>query len=243
MRVSGLDAIVRQQVPMKLHPLTGEPLVEWVLGNGKVVRPIMGAAEDGEEEEEDPPGDGGTGGDDQDKKSTSGGDSDKVDKADLDAMERRMKAADKRAADLQKKIDEADNAKKDELTKATDELTSTKAELEKAMETITSLRLQNSFLTANKHTWHDGDTALALAQSKGYLEDVVDEDGKVDKVLLGKALDKLAKEHAYLVKTENKEEEPDDGPSGAPGPGRSDNNKDEAARRQQLKRRFPALNR
>jgi hypothetical protein len=110
---------------------------------------------------------------------------------------------------------------------------------------ISGLRLQVAFLSANQHEWHDGEVALSLAQSKGYLEDVVDEEsGEVDKKALKKALDRLATEHKYLVASGGKkdDDEPDE-PSGSPAGGRKGNNKDKDARRQQLANRIPSINR
>jgi hypothetical protein len=67
--------------------------------------------------------------------------------------------------------------------------------------------------------WHDPDTALIIAKSKGLLDDCVAEDGTVDSAALRKALDKLAKDNAHLVKL------PTDGsgPSGEPGSQRANN--------------------
>lgn len=235
----------RGPISIKKHPKTGALLTPVGFVNGRAVWPILGASPDDPDDDKDEKDDvGDSGADDKpDDKAGSDGDADKVDKADLDALERRMRAADKRASEAEKKLKEIEDAKKDDLTKASDELTEVRTKLEEAQSENSTLKLQIAFLTANKHTWHDGDTALALAQSKNYLDGVVDEDdGAVDKVALGKALDKLAKEHAYLVKTEKKNDEPDS-PSGEPAGSRSDNSKDEKAKQAALKRRFPVLNR
>lgn len=231
-----------------VHPLTGEPIVPVGYVNGRPVWPILGgdaSNDDDDDDQDDNSGDSGAGGgNDQGDKTGSDGDDTKVDRTDLEALEKRMKAADRRADEAERKLKQIEDAKKDDLTKAQDELGEVKNALEQAQSLITSLRLQNAFLTANKHSWHDPDTALDLAQSKGYLEGVLTDDGEVDKKALGNALDRLAKEKAFLVKSEDKKEKDDDQPpSGQPAGGRSDNTKDEKARKQRLQRRFPAINR
>ena len=231
----------------KRHPLTGEPIEPVGKINDKYVWPIMGGApdpvdddDDGEDEDESSTD---TSGSTDDGDSDSGGDSsDTVSRDDFDALLKRMKAADRRAAEAEKKIKDQEDAKKGDLERAQTELEEVRTNLEEAQKTINTLRLQNTFLTANKHSWHNPDVALSLAQSNGYLDDVIDEDGVVDKPALSKALDKMAKEHAYLVKSKVKSSDTDDdAPSGSPAGGRSDNAKDKAAERQKLKSRFPAL--
>jgi hypothetical protein len=184
-------------------------------------------------------GDGDDGGDD-DGDDSSGDDDDKVSKADLEAALKRMKAADKRASEAEAKLKKQEDAKKDELTKATERA----EELEEASKekdaTIASLRLENAFLTTNKHTWHKPGAALKLAQSEGYLEDVTDDDGIVDSKKMGSALDKLAKEHAYLVNTGSGGS---GGSSGSSAGGRSGNGKDDKAQADADRRRAPALSR
>ncbi len=234
----------------KKHPLTGEVLEPVGIVNGRYVWPICGGAPDADEdEEEEEAGDSGTGDDNKDDKSdkdssASGGDSkDDDDKEDFESLQRRMRAADKRADAAEKRLKEIEDAKKDDLTKATERAEELEKEVESRDAIIRELRLQNAFLSANKHSWHDPDEALASAERNGYLEDVVSDDGEVDKVRLGKALDRLAKEKQFLVKSEEKKDDTPGEPSGEPAGGRSDNNKDEKAKNAQLKRRFPVLNR
>ena len=209
----------------------------------------MMADDDGADDDDDDDDDDDASGDDDDtddsKKDADKDDDDDKSDSDMEALRARMKAADKRAAKAEARLKEIEDAKKDDLTKAQDEVTELTEKVESLQSELSGLRLQNAFLTANKHSWHDPDTALALAQSKKYLDDVADEEtGEVDKSALTKALDRLAKEHAYLVKSEknDKDDEPD-GPSGEPAGGRSDNTKDEKARQQKMRGRFPVLNR
>lgn len=234
---------------MKTHPLTGEPIVPVGVVNGKVIWPICGGAEtDDEDDDKDKDGadsgDTGSGGADKGKDAGSDGDDEPVSKEDYKALLKRMQAADRRAAEAEKKIKDAEDAEKGDLEKATGRVAELEKEVETLSGTLRSLRLQNAFLTANKHTWHDPDTALTLAQNQGYVEDdIVDDDGQVDKKRLAKALDRLAAEKPYLVKPADDKKDQPDSPSGEPAGGRSDNAKDDAAAKEKLRRRFPVLNR
>jgi hypothetical protein len=237
---------------MRRHPLTGKPIEPVGVVGNKVIYPIMGGAPDGDDDGNNDDGsqDGGSGDTGSGDTGDNGGsgDSGTTDPAELlrrlEETERRMKAADKRADAAEKKIKEQEDAKKDELTKATDELTEAQQKIDTLTKENTSLKLKNAFLTANKHSWHDPDTALALADNGGYLDGVIDEeDGTVDKKALGSALDRLAKDKAFLVKSKDKQDDSQDSPSGEPAGGRSNNSKDEKVRKQQLKSRFSSLNR
>lgn len=200
--------------------------------------------DDDEDKDKDESGedDGDSGADDDtDKDKSSDGDSDE----DLERMRKRMRVADRRREEAERKLREQEDAKKDALTKATDDLTAAQDQIKDLTGQISSLRLENAFLTANKQEWHDPDIALGLAQNRGYLEDVVDEEsGEVDKKALKKALDRLATEHKYLVKSATDEAKDKDlPPSGESSGGRSDNLKDGKAKEKVLRNRFPVLNR
>lgn len=231
----------------KRHPITGEALKPVGVVNGKCVWPIMGGAPDGDEDDDDDDkdddtGDSGSGDSKSGKEDT--GDSGSGDdlSAEVERLRKRMAAADKRADEATQALKKIEDEKKDDLTKAQDRVTELESENETLKKQINDMRLQNAFLSANKHTWHDSEEALASAERNGYLEDVVDDDGKVDKVRLGKALDRLAKEKPFLVNSDSKKKDDDpDEPSGEPAGGRSDNVKDEKAKKEQLKKRFPVL--
>lgn len=181
-------------------------------------------------------GDSGSGdnGDDDDD-GDSGSDDDDT-KAELDRLKRRMQAADQRAARAEKELKKIKDAEKGELETAQDRASELEKENTSLKELLQSERLNNGFLSANKITWHNPAAALKLAQSEGYLEDVVDEDGTVDKKALESALNKLAKEHDYLVKPREGA-----GPSGDSAGGRSGNGKDDKAVKAADRRRAPAL--
>lgn len=198
---------------------------------------------DGDDDDDSGDGDGsgdsGSGDDsgDSDDDSGSDGDDDADAKAELEKVKARLKAADQRASKAENLLKKQEDAKKDDLTKATERVTELEATVEEKDTTITSLRLENAFLTANKHSWHKPAAALALARSEGYLSEVVDDDGIVDNKKMSSALDKLAKENAYLVKTGGS------GSSGESAGGRSGNGKDDKAIKEQDARRAPALQR
>lgn len=244
MRFSGPIAPIR-----KKHPLTGEVIEPVGIVNNRLIWPILGgdsSNDDDDDDDDDKKGTGDSGaGDGGDDGGDSGTDDDVVTKAELDKIISRMKAADVRADKAEAALKKIEDAKKDDLTKAQERTTELEEEITGLQSTVRTLRLQNAFLTANKHNWHDPDVALRIAQDQGYLdEDVTDDDGKVDKVRLGKALDRLAKEKPFLVNTGGKDDDDEPGePSGEPAGGRSNNGKDDKAKREQLKRRFPILNR
>lgn len=248
---------------IRRHPLTGEPIEPVGIVNNKIVWPIMGGApddgDDDDDEDDDDSDSGGRDTDDVDKDEDSDEDSDKKDKdededdddsetvskSDYDRLKRRMKAADKRADRVESELRKINDAKKDDLTKQSEKVTELENENKGLKSSVSDLRLQVAFLTTNRHQWHDGETALKLAQAKGYLEDILDEDGEIDKKGLKRALDKLANDHKYLVKPKDSKQDKDkeDGPSGESGPRRSGNTKDKAAREKQLSSRFSVLNR
>lgn len=198
-----------------------------------------GGGDSGSGDDGNDSGDSGSGDDggDDNGDGTGGDDDEKVSKAELDKAMDRLRAADRRASKAENDLKAINDAKKDDLTKAQDRVTELEQEVETHKETVTSLRLENAFLTANKHTWHKPAAALALARSEGYLSEVMNDDGTVDNKKMGSALDKLAKDNAYLVKTAGS------GASGESGGGRSDNGKDDKAIKEADARRAPALNR
>lgn len=192
---------------------------------------------DGGDDDNDNSGDSGSGdGDDGDDGDSGDGDDDDT-KAEIEKLKKRLKAADQRASKAEKKIQDQENAKKDDLTKAQDRVTELETQVGELQGQLQSERLNNAFLAANKHTWHKPGSALKLAQSEGYLDDVVDDDGSVSEKALSSALSKLAKEHPYLVKPSGS------GSSGDSAGGRSGNNKDDKATKDEDRRRAPALNR
>ncbi len=251
-----IRGLINNTPAMRRHPLTGKPIEPLGIVGNKVVWPIMGGAPDGD--------------DDDEAKAKAEADAEAKAKEEADAKAKaeedgsnkgsgslsieelaeqlektnaRMKAADKRADAAEAKIKEAERAELDEVTRLKADLEDRDKKIEELTGANAGLRLNTAFITANKVTWHDSDTALALAQSGGYMEGVMDDEGEINKKALGSALDRLAKEKPYLVKSEKDEDGTPGSPSGQPAGGRSENGKDDAARKQTLKKRFPVLNR
>lgn len=160
-----------------------------------------------------------------------------VSKAEYDALMRRMKAADQRASKAEASQKDRERKEKTDLENAQSDLQTSEAKIVELQSELTALRLNNAFLAANTITWHNSDAALKLAQSDGYMEDVVDDDGVVDKGKLKSALQKLAKDHQYLVKKVSD----DGGSSGDSAGGRSGNKDDKKATADGDARRAPSL--
>lgn len=192
------------------------PLFTW---RGMDVFPVFGA--EGDDDVDDNDDASGTDDNDTNDDAGQGTDdtgSDTVSRADYDKLLARLKAADRGKSDVEKRLKAIEDSKKDELTKATERA----AELEKTTEAqakeIADLRLQNAFLTADTGiTWHDPGDALALAERKGYLAEVVDNEGQVDSAKLTAKLKELAKAKPHLVKT-GKENDGSSGNGSTPGP-------------------------
>lgn len=180
------------------------PLFTW---HGKDVYPVFGA--EGEDDDTGGAGEGSDGedGEDEGDNGSSSSSAGTVSREEFEALRKQLSAADKNKSAAEKKLKEIEDSKKDELTKATERVT----ELEKAHEDdareLAQLRLQNAFLSANTGiTWHDPGDALALAERKGYLSEVVKEDGTVDTGKLTAKLKEMAKASPHLVKSGKEED-------------------------------------
>lgn len=178
-------------------------------------------------------GDAGTSNDASDDTSSS----DTVSKADLDKALERMKAADKRASELQDKLKEIERKEKTELENAQSDLEDAKKQLEVVGQELADLRLENAFLTNNKYTWHDPSDAMRLMDTEG----VRVEEGKV--IGLADAIEKLAKAKPHLLKSEDDGGKGKDSSaaSGTPRNGTRKGDKKEPPR--DYSARFPALKR
>lgn len=261
---SPLDDSGIQTIP--IHPLTGEPIRP--IGrrsDGRPIWPIMGGAPDDEDDDDaDDSGDsdededeGDSGADDSESKDKSKSkDKDKdeddedseetVSKARFDKVKERLRAQDKHLSKVQEELKALKDKDKPDTDKVNERVTELTTKVEEQTTLIAQLRMDNAFLSANTHNWHKPEVAMKVARAEGYLEDVADDDGEVDTKALKKALDKLAKEHSYLVKSGSKSDDEDEdkgkksGPSGESGPGRAQS-KDRKRRQAELSRRMPAL--
>lgn len=175
---------------------------------------------------------------------------DTVTRAEFERMQRQLSAADKKREEAEQKLKSIEEADLSELEKTKNSLEEVTTERDKLKDEVQNLRLHNAFLGANTITWQNGEVALGIAESKGYLEDVVGDDGTVDTKKMGVALKKLAEDHKYLVKTGD--DGSDDGkggqggshgPSGQSSSGNSKNANDDKAKAERLKKTLPALGR
>lgn len=187
---------------VRLHPRTGEllePLFTW---HGGAVWPVLGGADGDDDGDGDPNSESDDDNEDDTGKDTGSDGSDTVTREDFDKLRNQLRANDKAKSALEKKLKEQDDAKKDELTKATERVTELEKTNASQAKEIADMRLQNAFLTADTGiTWQDPGDALALAERRGYLAEVVDEDGKVDSAKLATKLKELAKAKPHLVKS------------------------------------------
>jgi hypothetical protein len=227
-----------------------------ILSNGFPVYPIQGAepkeGEDGDGEDEDEDGDddgkkGGADGDDD-----SDGDGDDGDGDELDPKDKRIRELSRENAKRRKRLKEAETAKvaaeakvkehedknKSDLEKATADLESANAKIAQLAESNKKNVIERAFLRQNKHKWHDPETALKLVD----MSDVtVDDEGSVDG--MKEAVDALAKEHAYLLKRDEDEEEEEGRPSGAAFGKNKKDSKGKQADREALLKKYPTLTR
>lgn len=195
------------------HPNIGSRLAPLFTWRGRNVYPLFGAEGDdgdGGDQDSDPDTDA----EDDAGEGTSDEGSNAVTREEFDKLRKQLSASDKNRTAAEKKLKEIEDAKKDELTKATERAEAAEKLVQKRDEELAGLRLQNAFLTANTGvSWHDPEDALDVAQKRGYLSEVVSEDGKVDSAKLATKLKELAKAKPHLVKSgaeenDKKKEEP-----------------------------------
>jgi len=199
MKTIQYDQLKEDGMPHQDFGILLSPLFTW---RGRDVYPVFGAEGDddgGEEEGPDSEPD-----DDADDDTGKGSDSDSSDTVSLEKFEelrRQLSANDKARAVLEKQLKDINDAKKDELTKATERAEELEKTVGEQAKELANLRLQNAFLSADTGiTWHDPADALDIAERRGYLAEVVSEDGKVDAAKLAVKLKELAKNKPNLVK-------------------------------------------
>lgn len=192
---------------------------------------------EGEEDSDDDDADGGDDNDgDKGKKQT---DREKQVLKDENARRRKEAAALKKQNDeLAAKLKKFEDADKGDLEKAQGALKEVTEERDTLSKQVQDLLIQNAFLKDNKFTWANPTTALRLADLS---EVEIDEEGNVTG--LAEALQKLAKEEPYLLKSK-KDDDGDDNddsgrPTGQPVGKKSKGN----ANRDNLVKKYPALRR
>lgn len=159
----------------------------------------------------------------------------------VNALTRRMQAADQNAAKIQQELQKYKDKDKTETELLQGKLKEQETRAEQAERQLLQVRLHNKFLAANKYTWHDPETALALLDTS---EVTIDEGGKV--IGLEDAMAKLAKAKPFLLKQEDKGNSNGGGgrPSGSqpPSNGKGGGSSD-AQKRNELEKKYPALRR
>jgi hypothetical protein len=217
--------------------------------DGSPIWPVFGAEDNapGNGDGTDNSNDDGSGNGSDDGNSGAGSESDKdkdkdkndaVSRSDYEALKARMQAADKRASDTAAELKKLQDKEKSELELAKGEAETAKAELVKRDDVIKRLRLENAFLSSGKHEWQTPGDALALADMSGV---TIDDDGKVSG--LDAAMDKLAKDKPYLLKTSTEGKGPDGKEKSGDPVGGGKNGKPDDKTRQQLMDKYPALRR
>lgn len=171
---------------------------------------------------------------------SSGSKTEPVSREEFDKLFQRMQAADRRATAAETKVKEQERAKMDDLTRAQAELDEAKAKLKEMDQQLRTERLHNAFLASNTVSWHDPE----LAMSKIDLEGIQKDDGTIDSASLKKAIQALAKEKPFLVKSEGDGDgSRKTGPTGA-GVGTDlggDKTKTGPTNREKLLQKYPAL--
>jgi hypothetical protein len=197
---------------------------------------VMGAEGEGDPAQDD------TEEDAEDDSEEDEKDSSKDEESELEKVKRRMKAADRRAAEAERKAREYEDKDKTDLELATKKASELETENEKLQGQLRVLTQERYFLGSNTVTWHDPE----IAMSKIKWDDIIDEDGEVDKTSLERAIKDLAKSKPFLVKSDNPSDEggkPADNAGQASG-GKVGSGKKQTKQeldREQLLRRFPAL--
>lgn len=210
------------------------------LEDGRIIWQMMGAEGEGdpaddenENEEED---------NDEDDESES--DSKKKPEDEIESSyKKRMRAADRRAAALEAKLQEIELAGKSELEQTKVKLEQSEAANQELAQRLSTLQRERSFLGSNTVTWHDPE----IAMSKLDWDSIIDEDGDVNQGTLEKAIKDLAKNKPFLVKSEttsSEDNKPDGENARQPSGSKVGNGKKqtkESVDREALLRKYPAL--
>lgn len=237
-----------------VHPRTGELLSPIGTFGGRVVWPVLGAADEGENAggnndagandgnndggaqnaNDGGNNDGGSGG------QNANGDGERTyTQADIDQITARMQAADRRASNFENELKKLQDASKTEQQRKDDEHAAAVKEAEKLRDDLRKARIGNAFFAVKGHNWHDPSDALDMLMSR-YLDGVeIDDSGKV--VGIDAAVKKMAKDKPYLIQTETNGSTATDQMNGKrKGQG---NEADQKARDAELMRRFPSMQR
>ena len=221
------------------HPKTGA-LIEPIgyLKNGRAVWPVLGAGPDDPDDPEFT-GDGGGSDDDSDdedddneddepkskksksRKRSSDEDDDEDDEEDDDdkptrperqAARYRVRLREEREKNtkLEARLKALEDKDKKPEERTTEELAEAKKRAERAERELLQVKLERAFTRATDIDWVDPEDAMAVADRLGLLEDIIDEDGTVDKRELRRSLRELAKRKPHLVKAKSRAQDEDE---------------------------------
>lgn len=163
-----------------------------------------------------------------------------VSRADYEALQRRLSAADKNNADFQTKLKAIEDAKLSDAEKTAKALEEAQKALAKKDEEIKEGKIRNAFLTDNTYDWHDSRAALKLADLSGV---ELKEDGTVTG--LKEALKAVADANPWMLKAKvDGDEDGKDGKNktgGTTGVGGTSGTNASGADQAGLRKRFPQL--
>ena len=134
-----------------------------------------------------------------------------------DTILRRLQAADKAKGEFEKKLREIEDKDKSEVEKLKRDFEELKKERDQAVQEALSAKLSSEILKFPGFVWHDPEAVLRLVDME--MISVDNETGKVNGVR--DALNKLAKDKAYLLKSKANE---GGGKNGSGGNGSSGHN-------------------
>lgn len=179
------------------------------------------------------------------------------------AVKRRMRKADQRASRLEQELRDIKTqlSKKetdtDDTKPNTEQLTAAQQENERLRSQLQSMRVETAFSRIplpDGEQWIDLEDAIAAAQRLELLDDVIDEDGTVDKRSLRAALKELRRRKPHLIKKVSEpDEEEDQGDEEGQRPktrrtastmnGKRKGDRGTKVDREELAKKFPALHR
>lgn len=160
---------------------------------------------------------------------------DVVTREEFDGLFKRMQAADQAKSKAENELNEIKRKDQTELERAKGDLENITAERDDLKKQLNDTRLENAFLSNNKHTWHDPGDAMHLLDMSGV---VIGDDGKVSG--LDSAIDSLAKKKPHLIKPVD-DGEGSNRDSGTSGTANNGSRKGSAGTKPDMSSRFPAL--
>jgi hypothetical protein len=216
--------------PYLSDPFTGEPLRALASFPGLIVWPSMGgeSEEEGQEQNDDEQSESYSEGEEKDSEQT-------ISRAEYERVLARMKAADRRASELDSKVKKFESEGQTEAQRLQSEREEAVKRAEQAEKALRDQRIANAFLSSSQFNWHDPMDALTMLQSR-YMDSVeIDDDGRVKGMT--EAVKKMAKEKSYLVKQQSSSSTSDSMNGGR----RGDDRANQKTKDDELARRMPAL--